>query len=449
MTTQAQVDDEASLILPWVYPYVSTCSAIGDTAYAVDTNLFKDPNALALLSQHLNASWIYFPNDATAADRERVVGGNSGNGLDLANGRIYPINAWSDAPASGDRYLITTLQPSLLHNLKKASLHRFPLPVIRPLGVFADSDMESSGTTSYSISGGGSLSKVTTSANVNVGRQSLFFNAGTAGEYVETPSVHVSDTEQYFTSVNIRVDAGGPFAFVIWNKTANSEIDSGSRVETGHERFRSLRRTFTPPSGCEEVALRVYCTGGTDDAYINYFSGPWKPSDKVLDFTSLITRASQVRKVMTARYSQDDGEKRDATSRAFSEVNRRVLDYDVRINPSDVHPARLEMKPGSALPMEELFIEQIVRADSYYTLAFTAAGEAAPDVQIDKRHWALAFCRDICTHVLSNDKTHEKAQASRDEIDAELVPLMRDYAEQDLQTPSEPVPMRMTRMGAN
>lgn len=449
MTTQSQLDDESSLILPWVFPYVSTCSATGDTTYLVDTNIWQDTNAIIYLSQSLNSCWIYRPDASAAGDRERQIGGNTGNALDLTNGRIYPIKAWTNAPANAERYLITTIQPTLLFNLSKAALHRFPLPTLRPLGVFSDSDMATSGTTNYTISGAGAISKVTAAANVNLGTQSLFFNAATAGEYVESPAIRVATGQQYFASVNIRVDAGGPFAFAIYDNTNGAEIDSSSRVSTSHEQWRSLRRLFTPPSGCEEVTLRVYCTNATDDAYINYFSGPWKSSDRVFNFTSLINRGSQVRKLLTASYQHDpSGNVRDATTRAYTEIERRTLDYDVRVNLADVHPTRLEFKPYSSVPLEELFIEQIIRADAYYTLAFTAAGETSPDVAIDKRHWALARCRDVCTHVLSGDRGHEAAKASRDEIDAELEPLMKDYAQQDLETTAVPPRMAANRIGA-
>src|SRR5690606_22182219 len=110
-------------------------------------------------------------------------------GLTVASGRINVVEAYNSAPQATDRYLITTVQPRLLFNAMMSSLHRFYTPLILPLGVFTDSDMD--GTSGATLSGAGSFTKVATAANVAIGRQSGFFDAGTAGETLTFPSVRV------------------------------------------------------------------------------------------------------------------------------------------------------------------------------------------------------------------------------------------------------------------
>ena len=454
MTLIPDLRSEEALILPWLINRISTCSATGATTYLTDT---KEINSGVLMTDsQWNGLRVYLPAAGTATDRVRRVGGNNGNGLVFATGYLYPTVAWGSAPQSGDRYEIWTMDPQTAFNIAKSSLHRFNIPVTLPLTVLPDGDMESSGTTNHHIyaSGGGAatgtITKVSTAGNVNLGRQSLFFNAGGVGEYYESDPVRVAEGQQYFQSCNIRVDAGGPFYFAIYDATNGAEIDSGSRLSTSHEGFRSLKRTFTPPSGCEEVTLRVYCTGSSDDAYINFFSGPWKASDRLFNTTSLITRASQIRKLLQAEYQYESpAGVRDATSRAYIERDRFSIDYVTRINTAAANPSRIELRPGSSMPLEEVFYEAVVRADSYYTLAFTAAGEAAPDVNIDKRLWAIAWAVDLCDHIISGGSADNAVRESKAEVEAELALLMADFEQNDAETPSLPPEMPLRTLGAN
>lgn len=382
-STQAAARSSLRLFAPWLIPVKSTFSANGNVAYGVDTVLFKEATVQTLDANQYDGMWLFRPAADTADRIRRISGGsgNSGNGLDLANGRIYVNSDWSDAPDSGEAYEIHAIHPEeTFRILRDDVLHNFHVPVIGPVMAFTDADMQESGTTSYTLSGAGSLSKVSTAANVHNGRQSLFFNAGTAGESVSSPAVRVHEGQQYFASVILRVDAGGPFYFAIYDNTNGAEIDSSDRVSSSHEGFMSLQRTFTPPSGCEEVLLQVIGTANTDDAYIQGFFGPFKASDRLFDLPSWIERSSELQKLLYADYQyQVEAGVYDANSRAHVEHERFYADYHVRINNDAAHPSRIEFAPNSSLRLAEMWAEALKPVDTHVTVLFTAAGETSPD----------------------------------------------------------------------
>ena len=63
---------------PWLIPTIGTTSAAGNVAYLIDTVLWTDTSSVNLTAQSLNGLWILWPDTVTATDRERRVGGNSG-----------------------------------------------------------------------------------------------------------------------------------------------------------------------------------------------------------------------------------------------------------------------------------------------------------------------------------------------------------------------------------
>ena len=424
---------------PWLIPTISTTSASGNVAYLIDTVLWTDTSSVNLTAQSLNGLWILWPDTATATDRERRVGGNSGSGLDLANGRIYPTAAWGTLPGSAVQYELSSIQPRIMFDLFDEVLHDFYLPTYSPLYVVSDGDMAATGTTGYSVSGAGALSKVTTAANNDTGTQSLFVNYGTAAEYMQTPGARVQSNTQYFASLNVRADAGGPFAFAVWDTTNDVEIESGNRVSTSHEQFMSMQRTFTTPSTCEEIAFRLYCTANTDDAYVSAVHGPFKSTDQVFSAPSWLLQKKHLRKLMYADYQyQASGVTGlyDAASRSFTSDNiLRYAEFYPRLAPHHANPTRIEIARGTRLQHKEIWLEGLRRADEIYTLAFTSTGETSPSILIDETLLGLAFVKRCCEYILSNEPEAEDARETLASVTKDLNPMLKDY-EEDLQTPS-------------
>jgi hypothetical protein len=425
---------ELAVIAPWIIPVVSTYTAAGAATYGVDTLLWSDSSSDSLSPDTATGMWVFRPDAAAAGDRERRVGGNSGTAIDTSTGRLYQGGAsYSNSPAQGEQYELHCERPRTLFNILVRTMEEFYQAVIVPVSRFTDADMETSGTSNYSISGAGSISKVTTAANVPGGStQSLFFNAGTAGEYVESPTIRVVPGQSYFASSIFRADVGTGY-FAVWDKSNDLEI--GSRLSHSLERFMSVQRQFSTPTNCEEISLRIYCSGATDDIYIGPFNGPYKASDLILNMPTWANRGSKIRKLSVARYLDSYGSGvYDTESRVYEEIMKRH--YALRVNSAAANPYRLELR-NTHNPMQELWLEGIRKASEVTTFAFTAAGETSPTTEIDKHTLALAWARNVSRFVLSYQRDDEEAKATLAQANEELGPLMRDYLE-DLETPSQP-----------
>ena len=420
---------------PWLIPVSAGTSEASQTTYLVDVDVWKDPSTVGISAKSANNMWIFRPDAAAVGDRKRRVGGNSGSPIDITNGYIYPIVAWTNAPST-EQYDIFAIDPQICFNLLVQSMEQFWIPDYSPLQMFADADMQTSGTSNYSLSGAGAMSKVTAAANNHVGAQSMFFNAGTASEILTGPSVKVIPGETYFASALFRVDAGGPAYLDIYDVTNSAVIDSSGRVGHSLERFMSVQRSFTAPSTCEEVALRIVVTGATDDVYVSAFNGPYKSSDRGINAPSTLQNDVRLRKLLYADYAdQYASGVYDADSRSYYEIPRNY--FNVRAAHHHANPYRIEFRPGFSIDQRELWIEHLRRASDVVTLAWTAAGETAPTIPIEKRLIALDSMRRICKHILTYEPSDTVVRATLAEIDdprGEYKSRMLDY-QRTLETP--------------
>ena len=440
-TTWEEVRAAWAQIAPWLIPVsAGTADAASDTSQLTDLEVWQDPSSVGLSSKTINNMWIFRPDAAAAGDRKRKIGGNSGSGIVPSTGAIYPMVAWTNAP-DAEQYDIFAIDPQVCFNLLVQSAEQFWIPDYSPLQMFTDSDMQTSGTSNYSLSGAGALSKVTAAANNHVGPQSLFFNAGTASEILTGPTVRVVPGQQYFASAIYRLDAGGPAYLDIYDVTNSAVIDSAGRVGHSLERFMSVQRTFTVPATCEEIALRIVVTGSTDDVYVSAFNGPYKADDRAINAPSTLQNDMRLRKLMYADYDlQYAAGVYDADSRDFTEIRRDL--YHVRAAHHHANPYRIEFR--TQLDQRELWIEHLRRLSDVVTLAWTAAGETSPTIPIEKRLIALDSMRRICKHLLTTLPTDTEIRATLSEIDdprGEYKSLMLDY-QRTLETPQYRQPAR-------
>lgn len=433
MATQEDLFVELSTIAPWAVPIISSATANGGVQTIIDASLFMNPNANFLTPNSGVGSWMFRPTAVAVADRERQIGGAIP--IVLASGTItHDQTAYTNVLNAGVQYLITTLQPALLFRLLQVTMRNFLQATYGPLPIFTDADMEATGTTAYTISGLGVLAKVTDAANVNSGTRSMFIDAGTAGEYMEGPSVVVVPSQDYFASVTFRVDAGGPGIFAIWDKTNDVEIQSSGRLSHALERFMSCQRTFKTPADCNEVALRVYTTTISDDIYVDGFNGPHKATDVQLPAPSYVTRESLLRKLHLARYlSQHSPDVYDARSRYYEPVDRDR--FYLRADHHHANPYAVVFTRGGSVPRGELWIETLRPAADVTAFAFTQAGWASPTSSLSLRMLGLAWAERVCRHVLSYKKDDPQAKDTLTDVIKELGPLMSDY-QRDLESPT-------------
>ena len=433
-TTWEEVRSAWAATAPWLIPLSAGTAGTSQTTYLRDSTL-KDPSSVGVSTDSVNNMWVFRPDAAAAGDRKRKLGGNSGSALSVAEGDLYPMVAWTNAP-TGEQWDLWAIDPQIGFNLLVQSMEQFWIPDYSPVVIFPDADMQTSGTSNYSVSGAGSITKVTAAANNHVGAQSGFFNAGTAGEILTAATVRVVPGATYFASALFRLDSGGPAYLDIYDVTNSAVIDSAGRVGHSLERFMSVQRTFTAPATCEEAALRIVVTGATDDVYVSAFNGPYKGSDHGINAPSTLTSPVRLRKLMYANYADNYSSGiYDADSRSYDEIPSNY--YNLRAAHHHANPYRIEFRQGFSIDQRELWIEHLRRASDVVTLAWTAAGETSPTIPIEKRLIALDSLRRICKHVLSYATTDTAVRATLAEIEdprGEYKSLMLDY-QRTLETP--------------
>jgi hypothetical protein len=426
-------------IWPDMVPVISVWSANGDAAYGVDTLFWSDSSSTHLTPKALNGLWLFQPSDSVAGDRERRIGGNSGNGLDLSNGRIYPTVAFGNAPVLGEQYEVWSVQPSIVFRiLTNNTLARFRVPTYGPLITGGDEDMEDTGVSAFTTTSGNALTKVTTASNVDTGSQSLFQDADGAADEVESSHYRVTPGKTYVVSSSYRVDVGGPVAFVIWDETNDVEIDAANRVSHSFEDFMVTPRTFKAPATCEEVSLRWISTGASDDFYIDRF---FPPRESVIKAPSWLTRRVDLSQLLTARYRDqvegDAGTVYLSRSRIFDREGtlRNGIDYDVQVNPAHANPFEVTLRRQRDA---EIWFEGLRTASGLYTLANTAAGETSPALELDEHLVTLDLCVRLAQYAQSIDPDDAGAQKIQAEYGTpgeprgEYAAIKIDYAE-DLQ----------------
>lgn len=423
---------ETRRLAPWLAPVIGTYSALGSTTTGIDTFYFQDANTNLQTPEDLAGYWILRPDAAVAGDRERQI-----DTVALATGTItHRGAAYTNAPASAEQYEIWLRRPKDAFDELVSVMENFQVPTYQALPAFTDADQETSGVGSWTASAA-SLTKVTTAANVPAGNTQSLRTLLTGAGYAESVTFVVVPGQTYRISVPCRVDVGGPAILVAWDKTNDAEIESSLRVSHSLERFMVLMRSFTTPSTCKLAAVRLQGTANLDDIYWGAVHGPWLATDDNFNAPSWLNRASDLRKLMTARYtlSYDEGVY-DAASRVFNQEFYPGRDYALRSAPAQANPYRIEMteRARHRWANDERWVEALRPAADLYTLAFTAAGETAPAMNIDKRFLSLEWVAAQCQAALAQGKQADQAGATLKRIAPELDGLRQNYLS-DLQTP--------------
>ena len=424
---------EVRRLAPWLIPVIGTYSAIGTTSTGIDTFYHQDVNTNLQTPEDFAGYWLLRPDAALAGDRERQI-----DSIALATGTITHRGAlYTNAPASGEQYEIHLLRPRDAFDRLVSVMENFQLPTTQALPAFTDADQETSGVTNWTASSA-TITKITTAANVpagNVQAQRVLLTG--ASGYSESVTFTVVPGQSYFVSVPCRVDVGGPAVLVVWDKTNNVEIDSAGRVSHSLERFMVIQRRFTTPATCKEAAVRLQGTANTDDTYWGAVHGPWKSTDDAMGAPSWLNRAVDLRKLMSAYYglSYASGVY-DAGSRIYRQEFYAGRDYALRSAPAQANPFRIEMtaRARGAWGSDERWVEALRPAADLYTLAFTAAGETAPVLNIDKRFLALEWLYAESETALAAGRRPEQAKATLQAVAPMLDQLRRAY-QRDLQTP--------------
>lgn len=132
------------------------------------------------------------------------------------------------------------------------------------LTLVTDGDMSASGATNWTNSNLSTMAKVTTAANVAFGPRSLHcVNNSIANGYARSATVSVTAGDSYDLVAALQT-ASGTGHLVAYNETTGADIESES--STGRD-WRLLAFTFTVPSGCSSISVRLRGAETTADLY--------------------------------------------------------------------------------------------------------------------------------------------------------------------------------------
>ncbi|KKK87867.1 hypothetical protein LCGC14_2748930, partial [marine sediment metagenome] len=101
----------------------------------------------------------------------------------------------------------------------------------------------------------------------------------------------VSENKQYYTAASVYVKQGDDAELRVTNvQDASATIENATSDEPN---WMDLIFSFTPPSGCEQIAIRLISTTNEDIVYWDDFQ-VWAPGRQVYSLPSWVTRPAQV-----------------------------------------------------------------------------------------------------------------------------------------------------------
>ena len=130
------------------------------------------------------------------------------------------------------------------------------------LTLAVDGDMETSGISAWTASDA-TLSKVTSAANVQLGKQALRVQNSAANGYARPALINVVESQNFAIVADVRV-ASGTAKLLLYDETNGAEIQS---VECEERQSRWLRFQGTIPTDCMQVSVRLIGKEATADIY--------------------------------------------------------------------------------------------------------------------------------------------------------------------------------------
>jgi|GEM_PF-3662518 len=136
-----------------------------------------------------------------------------------------------------------------------------------PLTDVPDGDMGDSGVTLWGTAVDCTTTKVSMAWPMSFGQRYMFTNLSGANGYQPSAAIPCQEGDGWKLDVLVYV-VSGTAVLSAYDQTNSAAItlngDGGSYAGTGWKR---LRNTFSVPSGCETLTIRLGGTGATDDVY--------------------------------------------------------------------------------------------------------------------------------------------------------------------------------------
>ena len=230
----------------------STCTSAGTATTLIDTQL-QDSR---LSSEEHENKWIFRPNAAAAANQVRRV--STFATATLTHGGVD----YSAVPASAEEYELALIDPREVNKFVSRVLRQLRYEQYAFLTLIADGNQHDNNTTQWTVSNS-AVSKVTTAANVHMGRRSLrVLNSGADG-YARTASMKVIENAAYFVGAFAQADVGTA-RLQAYNVTDSAIFDAVTHDE---EAWMFMWFIFNTGTGDEEMQIRLVGDEASADVY--------------------------------------------------------------------------------------------------------------------------------------------------------------------------------------
>ena len=253
-----------------------------------------------------------------------------------------------------------------------------------------DGNMDANNTTSWTGSGGSTVSKTTTASRVFSGIRSLRVQNANANEYAESVAMRVYYPGEFFASAIVH-SSSGTAGLIVYNVQGAANINTVvTSAETG---FVQLWVRGDIPSGCETVTIRLRGSEATADLYWNH-AAFYRRDQLLLPAPSDLDDPWKLLKLREAEYTkpisnQTNGGYSDATSRKWHDW---YTPQDFSLDPfhPETNPYRLQLM--RRVPDRELWVErkrpfsdlEALSTDSSTTTAPLELVYAAAKVELGK-----------------------------------------------------------------
>jgi len=232
----------------------------GTTSRVTDTSSDSAIQSSMLGTDYFRGKWVYISAGTDIGEERRIPSS------DGTNGHVNTERVYASAIDTTSVYEIYPFSRTVLRQAVRDALLRLMREDWLLVTLATDGDMRASGVTDWTASSA-TLTKVTTAADLYMGPQALRVANSGANGYGRTGNIPVRQNVGYRVEA-IGRQTSGTADLIVWNVTANIEIDSLSTAEIepdpGTDFFR-LPISFTTPDGCNAIQIRLAGVEATAD----------------------------------------------------------------------------------------------------------------------------------------------------------------------------------------
>ena len=254
----------AKRLYPNAWPVVSVTTSDGTTTTILDDTLFPGSTGA-----EFKGAWIYMasiPTDSTpVGEISRIFSVD----FDQSNSTLIFSPALSILTKDTADYEIHySYHPTTIHTRIDEVLGNFQAPILIPLTLITDGDIEASGVGDWTAAADTGTSPTLTKDTTTVfhGRQSLkiLANADATNSYAKSATVDVKPTTACIIASDVFITAGDSAKLTFYDVTNSAVIDTAESVSTGWVHLEFVAAT---PATCEQVQIWLESPASSDVTY--------------------------------------------------------------------------------------------------------------------------------------------------------------------------------------